>query len=881
MFSMSRNRLMLAAVVVAVSMAALLATRASPALADDPYTGVDFVFLIDQSGSMCGAPCQSTIETRNDPQGFRFEGPRFAIIDFLGDQMSEIYASSTARISIVEFGQDVDVSTYQPGANTTYDNIAIHDVLPITTIESDRDAWQVQREQLLQRMTDYQVERETKNLGNTDHLGAVRRAVEVLNQMQASDGSRRLKVVVLLTDGQSAVCYPRGPQNDPWADQSCIGPGQILPQVQSEIEANLQGEDYAFYVVGMADASSNYWTNNGPFWENLAAEHQGEARLVESQNEVAQFMGEIVNAALSKLALPPAGPGVITEWLPQLGDFSVRPYLQSLTFYIIRTTPTDTVDIYDPQNQALDLNLADGDCQNDVCYYALGRLIDKVVVSRPEPGKWRAEATIPTTESLYNTVRIGTRSLLFAPQLVKPVAGRYPQGVPLDVQIAMLDLDGQPVPQYPDNLYALNATASVIAADGQGVAQTPLDPGTFSGQVAVNQTGEAFQIHLDGTTRTPDGEEFQVLDHDLDAGFSIEPLTGGLVPPQGLLQQREATLSYQVDVDRFQDLADGYHYVGQFELTPPNSGTPVILPATEDGASGVFSAPYKPESAGTYALDFELFVVNEATGEQSPVPLDLAPDSQGQFDVAATKGLDLVLIQPANGSQQVKRNWLLQIAPMRIEVGLVDRASGEPVNWADVQSGATASALSIDVRDPEGQPRGTELRSAAIEGDTVRFEGDGFAQSGPWTITLPGDVQFKDEYVLADTSPSVTVMRVENYPAWGAWGIAALGLLVVFGWRVNRYRVRHSGPHLIGHLEILDENDIPLAGGIKSLPTGVNQHTFSDLPSSTGIKKLQVRFVSSDAVEVMVDGVPTTIMHETEWDSGRDFKIKYVNPTLE
>jgi hypothetical protein len=878
---MSRNRLMLAALVVAGSMILLLATQAGPALADDPYTGVDFVFLIDQSGSMCGAPCQSTIETRNDPEGFRFEGPRFAIIDFLGDQMSEIYASSSARISIVEFGQDVDLSTYRPGENIAYENNAIHDVVPITTIESDRDAWQVQREQLLQHMTDYQLERETKNLGNTDHLGAVRRAVEVLNQMQASDGSRRLKVVVLLTDGQSAVCYPRGPQNDPWADQSCAGPGEILPKVQSELETNLQGEDYYFYVVGMADKSSNYWVNNGPFWENLAAEYHGEARLVESQNEVAQFMGEIVNAALSKLALPPAGPGVITEWLPQLGDFSVRPYLQSLTFYIIRTTPTDTVNIFDPQNQPLDLNLADGACQNGVCYYALGRLIDKVVVARPEPGKWRAEATIPTTENLYNTVRIGTRSLLFAPQLVKPVAGRYPEGVPLNIQIAMLDLDGQPVPQYQDNLYALNATASVIAADGQQTAQTALDPGTFSGEVAVNQTGDAFEIHLDGTTRTPDGEEFQVLNHDLDGGFSIEPLTGGLVPPQGLLQEREATLSYQVDVDRFESLADGYHYVGQFELTPPNSGTPVILQAADSAGNGVFSAPYKPESAGTYALNFKLFVVDDATGGQSPVPLDVAPDSQQQFEVAATKGLDLVLTQPANGSHQVKRNWLLQIAPMTVEVALVDKASGQPVNWADVQSSAAGPAINVDVRDPEGQPRGTEMKPASIEGDKLRLVGDGFAQSGPWTVTLPQDLQFKDEFVLADTSPSVTVTRVENYPAWGAWGIALFGLLVVFGWRVNRYRVRHSGPHLIGHLEILDENDIPLAGGIKSLPAGVNQHTFSDLPSSTGIKKLQVRFVSNDAVEVRVDGVPTTIMHETEWDSGRDFKIKYINPMLD
>ena len=166
---MCKSRMILTAVLMVVMLAIALAAPAGPVLAQEPepYSGVDFVFLIDQSGSMCGAACNSSIQTQNDPQGFRFEGPKFAIIDFLGDQMSEIYSSSTARISIVEFGQDVDVTQYRAGEDIEYENVAINDVLPPTSIESDIDAWAVQREQLLQRMTDYQLERETQNLGNT------------------------------------------------------------------------------------------------------------------------------------------------------------------------------------------------------------------------------------------------------------------------------------------------------------------------------------------------------------------------------------------------------------------------------------------------------------------------------------------------------------------------------------------------------------------------------------------------------------------------------------------------------------------------------------------------------------------------------------------
>ncbi|GAB4533742.1 MAG: hypothetical protein Kow0063_16100 [Anaerolineae bacterium] len=880
---MKMIRTILAVLAVILTVAVAVTGLTGKALADEPdaYTGVDFVFLIDQSGSMCGAACNSSIPTQNDPQGFRFEGPRFAIIDFLGDQMSEIYVSSTARISIIEFGQDVNLEQYRAGENIQYENIAINEVLPPTTIESDRNAWQIQREQLLQRMTDYQATRETQNLGNTDHLGAIQRAIQVLDQMQASDPSKRLKVIVLLTDGQPAVCYPQGPQDNPWADQQCLGPGQILPQIEREMATRLAGEDYLFYVVGMNDAASDYWTNTGPFWESLATRYNGEARAVQSQNEVAQFMGEIVNTALARLHLPPEGPGVISEWLPQLGTFPVRPYLQSLTFYIIRTSPTDTVGIFNPQGVPLPLDLADGECQDGVCFYALGRLIDKVVVARPEPGMWRAEATIPAAENVYDTVRIGTRSLLFAPQLVEPAGERYAAGVPLTIQIAMLDLDGQTVPRYEDSLYALDSRALVITSEGQQMAETALDPQTFSGQVVVSQPGEAFQIHLVGTTHAPNGDEFQVLDHTLEGSFAIERLAGEFVPPGGLYEKEEATLNYQVDLSGFQPLADGYHYTGQFELSHPDFAAPVIIQAEDADGDGVFSARYKPEANGTYGLDFKLFVVNEATGEQFSVPLEVKQDSAQSFDVGLTKGLELVLKQPANGSRQVKRNWLLQIVPLEIEAALIETESGQPVDWTEARASDTDTTLSIDVRDPAGQSRGAELQPAEAEPGSIRLVGKGFAQSGDWTITLPQDLNLKTGFALVNTSPTVTITRVENYAALAVWSIVLVGLLGIVVWQIGRARSRSSGPHMVGYLEILDENDIPLAGGVISLPPRVNQHTFTNLPSSTGIRKLQVRYVSEDAVEVTVDGVPTTIVHETEWDSGRDFKIRYVNPTID
>jgi hypothetical protein len=445
----------------------------------------------------------------------------------------------------------------------------------------------------------------------------------------------------------------------------------------------------------------------------------------------------------------------------------------------------------------------------------------------------------------------------------------------------MLDLDGKTVPRYEDPMYSLSSIASLVDRAQQKVAEASLDPQTFSGTLVPTKAGDAFEVHLTGTTHTPDGEEFQVLNQTIQGGFSIERLTGEFIPPEGLLQNREATLSYNLDLENFQLPADGYRYTGQFELTHPDLAAPIIVPAGDEDGDGVFSANYKPELEGTYQVDFKLFLTDEATGQQTPVPTDSTQDGSREFVVEPTKGLELVLIQPADGSTQVTRNWLLQTAPMDIEVALRNTSTGEFVNWTDVRADIAATTIPIEIQDPQGQLRGPQLQIVDSEPGTFRFVGQGFSQSGDWIVTLPQNLDLKDEFVLVGTSPSARITRVENYPALALWGVAVLGLVAMIAWRVNRIRVVRRGPHLMGYLEVLDENNIPLAGGVKSFPAGVNQHTFGNLPSATGIKKLQVRYLSEDAVEVTVDGIPTTIMHETEWDSGRDFKIKYVNPTLE
>lgn len=77
---------------------------------DSPFTGIDVLFLVDQSGSMGGREFGEESREGTDPNGLRFEAAQFAM-DWLGELANvEVSASGAIRMGVIYFG-DPQAST--------------------------------------------------------------------------------------------------------------------------------------------------------------------------------------------------------------------------------------------------------------------------------------------------------------------------------------------------------------------------------------------------------------------------------------------------------------------------------------------------------------------------------------------------------------------------------------------------------------------------------------------------------------------------------------------------------------------------------------------------------------------------------------------------
>ena len=150
-----------------------------------PYTGLDIVFLVDQSGSMTGDPKYHPIP--NDPGGWRFEALK-VIPNLIGPALFHNYKEMTVRFAVVEFGTKAAVA------------------LPVTMIQARSfEEWRPQKAEIEQDLADYRARREDTHMNNTDPREAFELTRQIFNDMESTDSSRRLKAIILVTDGSPCI----------------------------------------------------------------------------------------------------------------------------------------------------------------------------------------------------------------------------------------------------------------------------------------------------------------------------------------------------------------------------------------------------------------------------------------------------------------------------------------------------------------------------------------------------------------------------------------------------------------------------------------------------------------------------------------------------
>lgn len=555
-------------------------------LSDQPYTGLDLVVLVDQSGSMGGRTYGSTDHpTPNDPNNLRFEGAQF-LVDWLGSARLAYGKSRDIdfRVALIDFGDTVQTR------------------LDITTIapESEQE-WKAKLAELRQQVSATQFG--LRNMGNTNHLRAFQEAKQVFERMNAQeDKGRRLRAIIMLTDGIPYVLSQAGPTvtpappGTPTPTATAVRPipvRQYMPQLVDFATQNFPYPEYQIFVVGMNDSDTDQWGPVRNYW--LTITHQN-AELTANNEQVGATLQKYLGRIAQEMRLIP-------EDLIPCGPQDVPPYLKSIRFTIHKARTQDTVTI---KINGVDLNLSHSE---QVIVDGRESFIESIEVLNPEPGLWDLICQAGKLDPQIYRQQLPVESEILG--LQDP---RF-QHVPAPIQIKFSGARGAPLPQYADPRYRLQVEVGVMHSsssvtltlqpDSQGlyaVEFTPPEPGPYS-------------LHLAATTQSAMRKSYRLLDEDVGS-FIVSsahpqlldaPATTVLTPARVVLQLSDDN-GQPIDPRVFTNLG------AQLSIALAESTGTRTFPLQSD-ASGNLTALITPLEAGELALSLTTGANGEDIGQ--------------------------------------------------------------------------------------------------------------------------------------------------------------------------------------------------------------------------------------------------------------------------
>ena len=445
---------------------------------EDQYTGLDVVFLVDQSGSMGG--CYGHPEA-NDSQQLRFKGAQLAM-EWLGSyRLSYLKGSSVNfRTAVVYFG-----STAQT-------------VIEPTVVDPESaEQWDALEKVLKDPLAP---EEFPKHLDNTHFIEAFKVAKQMFSAMEAEDSSRRVKGIVVLTDGEpfAAVAPYYKPPTDEQEEDFDL---EAYVEDMIEYVGNaFPHPEYQIYVVALNDREGDTWSGIRKTWEQIT---HGHAQLVENNNVMAAYFQEILQELVKPLEVEDGEEIII------VGDVvPVPPYLAQIKLFIHKPLPGSRVKVYvDPEYKEL---LTEG---------ALTKVegedepIEVITVENPQPGYWYLKR--PETAVIHRIFVRYVYAKALAPEPKTPV----PQYLVSQVRFQFEGSGGRPLPKYKDEKYALQAKALVTNADGSWAVELDLSE-LSAAEAGISVYGACFlptrpgvhYVYLEATSRDPEGNPLPIIE---------------------------------------------------------------------------------------------------------------------------------------------------------------------------------------------------------------------------------------------------------------------------------------------------------------------------------------------------------------------------------
>ncbi len=592
----THRHLVLAAVLLLFCLPLAAPAVSAQQAGDGPkINGVDIVFVIDQSGSMGGEAFGSSEHpVANDPNNLRFSGLQ-ELVDRLGGYRLNYFQDSDVQfqIAVVYFGSTQTV------------------VIPPTIIDpNSTDEW----EPLLQKLkADLSADSFQTNLGNTDHLAALKEAKRLLDTMKGNwvEGEHH-QVLFILTDGEWYMGCPQ--PSSPTADgQSqaqpasvpayCVNgefrrdiyPGLMDKWIKEEILPN----DYQVFAGGINDRTKEWWSAVRSYWD---AWTRNQAELLSANTMWSFFEKSLADLTVNDPALEKTTKGKVVEIPITVDRIDVNPYLKEMTLIIHKPRPDLRVKLTQDGRSLEDLPT--------VLVQDKDQFIERITIRNPQPGFITIER--PLSEE---PVRIFTMSL-DADVNCEPIS-TAPQFIPIRLRCSIQGRSGA-IPPYQDPKYQLQVEARIRSEGGeQRQVLNSSVPGEYESYFLPVQTGE-YEMNLLGSTQTPNGTPFQFFGWPADglpARFSVTPTQARLQPNSaatallptgisvGLVDPSGTSLAVPPDSAGFVNM--------QLQVNGENQNGSVVLKPGLNGYEGstVLAEP------GVYKTHLLAEVQNPTTGE--------------------------------------------------------------------------------------------------------------------------------------------------------------------------------------------------------------------------------------------------------------------------